>query len=246
MWPSSSTTSTAVSWSIGWLIVAMTPMFIMTLMTSLAFTAMRCASSATVTVSPICTSRLTGAAGRSKPCCVETLTCTGRRDLEAWCCFFFLKRALASLDTCSSARCARRRASRSGSRDGLARSPASRRRSASCTLAGFGLATRLFFGGHARFFVGATLRFLFQLQALPCLGFALLRLQALLLQPILFLRLVRAFDVVLGALDLVLVPVDFLLLHARLLFEHAAIEVGLLAAHLDVDHARAALRARRP
>ena len=40
-------------------------MFIMTLMTSFAFTAMRWASSATVTVSPICTSRLTGAAGRS-------------------------------------------------------------------------------------------------------------------------------------------------------------------------------------
>ena len=32
----------------GWLMVAITPMFIMTLMTSLAFTAMRCASSATV------------------------------------------------------------------------------------------------------------------------------------------------------------------------------------------------------
>ena len=148
---------------------------------------MRCASSATVMVSPICTSRLTGAAGRSKPCCVETLTCTGRRDLDAWCCFFFLKRALASLDTCSSARCAR-----AGSPLGLAHLRGLRglRFAATLrflTLAGLGLATRLFFGGHARFFVSATLRLFFQLLALPRLGLALLRLQALLLDPILFL-----------------------------------------------------------
>jgi hypothetical protein len=109
------------------------------------------------------------------------------------------------------------------------------------TLAGLGLATRLFLGEHARFFVGAPLRFFFQLQALPRLGLALLRLHALLFQPILFLRLLRALDVVLLALDFLLLPVDFFLLYARPLFEHAAIEVGLLAAHFDVDHARAAL-----
>src|SRR5262249_29905155 len=103
------------------------------------------------------------------------------------------------------------------------------------TLAGLGLATRLFFGEHARFFVGATLRFFFQLQALPRLGLALLRLQALLLQPIFFLRLFGALDVLLRLLDFLLGAVDFFLLHAGALFEHAAIEVGLLAAHLDVD-----------
>ena len=67
VWPISSTTSTAVSWSIGWLMVAMTPMFIRTLMTSVALTAIFCASSATLTVSPMPTSRTTGAVGISNP-----------------------------------------------------------------------------------------------------------------------------------------------------------------------------------
>ncbi len=39
-WPISSITSTAVSWSTGWLIVAMTPMLSIVFMTSLDFTAM--------------------------------------------------------------------------------------------------------------------------------------------------------------------------------------------------------------
>ena len=56
MWPISSTTSTAVSWSTGWLIVAMTPMLSIVFMTSLDLTAIRWASSATVIVSPIATS----------------------------------------------------------------------------------------------------------------------------------------------------------------------------------------------
>ena len=47
VWPNSSTTSVAVSWSMGWLIVAITPIFIIVLMTSLALTAMRLASSPT-------------------------------------------------------------------------------------------------------------------------------------------------------------------------------------------------------
>jgi len=46
----------------------MAPMFIMILMTSLAFTAMRAASSPTVMVSGICTSRTCGATGFSKAC----------------------------------------------------------------------------------------------------------------------------------------------------------------------------------
>ncbi len=43
VWPNSSTTSCAVSWSMGWLMVAITPIFIMVLMTSFALTAMRLA-----------------------------------------------------------------------------------------------------------------------------------------------------------------------------------------------------------
>ena len=47
--------------------VAITPMFIMVLMTSVALTAIFCASSCGVIVSPIDTSRTTGAVGNSKP-----------------------------------------------------------------------------------------------------------------------------------------------------------------------------------
>ena len=47
--------------------VAITPMFISDLMTSVAFTAILLASSATVVVAPIATSRTTGALGFSNP-----------------------------------------------------------------------------------------------------------------------------------------------------------------------------------
>ncbi len=79
MWPNSSTTSVAVSWSIGWLIVAITPIFIICLMTSLALIAMRLASSPTVIVSGICTSRLTGAVGSTNPWRASTCTWPERR-----------------------------------------------------------------------------------------------------------------------------------------------------------------------
>ena len=78
-WPISSTTSTAVSWSTGWLIVAMTPMLSIVFMTSLDLTAMRWASSATVMVSPIATSRCTGSVGSSKPCLRSVPTLAARR-----------------------------------------------------------------------------------------------------------------------------------------------------------------------
>ncbi len=74
MWPISSTTSVAVSRSMGWLMVAITPMFIMVLMTSVALTAIFCAISCAVMVSPMVTSRLTGAVGISKACFASTLT----------------------------------------------------------------------------------------------------------------------------------------------------------------------------
>lgn len=56
LWPSSSTTIIAVSWSSDWLMVTIWPNFINTLMTSEALTAILCASSATVMVSGTCTS----------------------------------------------------------------------------------------------------------------------------------------------------------------------------------------------
>ena len=99
--PNSSTTSWAVSWSMGWLMVAITPIFIMVLMTSFALTAMRLASSPTVIVSGSCTSRLTGAVGwANSPPRASTLTCTWRLNRFADC--FFLKRAPAPAPTCSS------------------------------------------------------------------------------------------------------------------------------------------------
>src|SRR5512132_312315 len=59
----SCTTIIAVSWSSTWLMVAMLPSFISTLMTSTALTDIRCASSPTVIVSGTAISRTTGSAG---------------------------------------------------------------------------------------------------------------------------------------------------------------------------------------
>ena len=56
-WPISVTTSSAVSGSIAWLMVAITPMRIIVLITSAPRSAMREASSCTVMVSGIVTSR---------------------------------------------------------------------------------------------------------------------------------------------------------------------------------------------
>lgn len=66
-WPSSSTTSTAVSWSSTWLMVAITPILNSVLTTSAPFSASFCARSPTVMPSPIAISRTTGAVGREKP-----------------------------------------------------------------------------------------------------------------------------------------------------------------------------------
>ncbi len=98
LWPSSSTTSIAVSWSIVWLMVAMTPMFMSTLMTSVALTESFCARSATMTVSPTATSRLTGAVGFSKPW-RGSASAGAVRALRR---FFFLCRALTSPAMCNS------------------------------------------------------------------------------------------------------------------------------------------------
>jgi len=62
-WPISWTTIIAVSWSITWLMVTIEPIFIMTLMTSAAFTLILCARSATEMVSGIGTSMTLGSEG---------------------------------------------------------------------------------------------------------------------------------------------------------------------------------------
>ncbi len=72
------------------------PIFMRALMTSLALMAMRWASSLTVIVSPMSTSRTTGAVGFSKICCGSRLTATLRRR-----CFFFLRRPPMPSATCS-------------------------------------------------------------------------------------------------------------------------------------------------
>jgi hypothetical protein len=56
LWPISSTTIIAVSWSSCWLMVTIWPSFIICLMTSEALTDILCARSATLMVSGTCTS----------------------------------------------------------------------------------------------------------------------------------------------------------------------------------------------
>ena len=102
VWPISSTTSMAVSCSMVWLMVAITPMFIMTLMTSVALTAIFCASSPTVMASPIATSRTTRAVGISNPCFASASLPIDRRRPSRD--FFFLWRELTSPTICSSCR----------------------------------------------------------------------------------------------------------------------------------------------
>ncbi len=80
--------------------VAMTPMFIMTLMTSVALTAIFCASSPTVIASGIATSRITRAVGISKPCLVSESPPIERRRPSRD--FFFLCLELTSPTMCSS------------------------------------------------------------------------------------------------------------------------------------------------
>jgi len=80
LWPISSTTIMAVSWSSGWLMVTIWPSFIRCLITSEALTAILCASSATVMVSGTCTSCTRASAG-ADGCLLVTVTviATARR-----------------------------------------------------------------------------------------------------------------------------------------------------------------------
>ena len=106
VWPSSSTTMTAVSWSMTWLMVTIMPRPIRALMSSVALIDIFCASSPTVIVSGITTSRTTGAVGISNAWRVGWVRTTGR-DF----CFLRLRPAL-SLATCSSSRLLRPRSRR--------------------------------------------------------------------------------------------------------------------------------------
>ena len=76
LWPISSTTIMAVSWSSGWLMVTIWPSFIRCLMTSEALTAILCASSATVMVSGTCTSITRASAGAACTCCLASRSLT--------------------------------------------------------------------------------------------------------------------------------------------------------------------------
>src|SRR6218665_3174877 len=68
LWPRSSTTIIAVSWSSGWLMVTIWPIFISALMTSEALIDILCATSATVMVSGTCTSMMRVSAGAACRC----------------------------------------------------------------------------------------------------------------------------------------------------------------------------------
>ena len=68
VWPISSTSSVAVSWSSTWLIVTREPISIKALITSAALTDIANARSATEIVSGMATSCTTGAVGRSNAC----------------------------------------------------------------------------------------------------------------------------------------------------------------------------------
>ena len=199
VWPNSSTTSVAVSWSIGWLIVAITPIFIIVLMTSLALIAMRLASSPTVIVSGICTSRLTGRRGLDEP--VARLDLHLARAAVAALRLLLLLEARAGVGgdvqflAAVLGRRARRRRARLGARLGGgtrgfgARGGSAARRSASARSRSRAFA-RLLLGGGARVGFGARARLFFQLAALlgldalafALLGGARLGLGALLLQ----------------------------------------------------------------
>ena len=269
VWPNSSTTSWAVSWSIGWLIVAITPIFIMVLMTSLALTAMRLASSPTVIVSGSWTSRLTGAVGNSKPWrrfdadlrgAAETVRrllllearAGVRRDVQFLAAVLRGRRALAGSTFGSRAfgralrngygrrRGCRRSARRSrpdrfrhAHADGLAarRSPSLRSRSArsraccSAWAAASASARRLASSSALRR-ASASSR-----SRSPC---SAARRSASCRSASRRCASSAPFA-----------RVDFFLPCALLFFEHGAIQVGLLATHLDRDRARAALRATR-
>ena len=102
-----------------------------------------------------------------------------------------------------------------------------------------GLLARLHLGLAARLLLRGALAVLL-VAAAPVLLLEPLAIEALLLEPLVLGALERG----LGLLLALALTVDLLLLMARLILEHLALDVGALAAHFDVDGARAALRAR--
>ena len=122
--------------------------------------------------------------------------------------------------------------------DDLARRLARLGRGGALALA-LGLLARLHLGLAPRLLLGGALAILL-VAAPPVLLLEALAIEPLLLQPLVLGALERGLGLLLG----LALPIDFLLLMARLILEHLALDVGALAAHLDIDGARAALRAR--
>ena len=214
-------------------------------MTSVALTAIRCARSATVIVSGIWTSRTTGAVGRSNPCCVSTLTCTGRRLT-----FFLRRRAAAPSATCKRM-------------VGLARPTTAlrrrlwafrlrgawrwrhRRRRRCCGTAGRAAASRAALAW--RSVSSAASRFASSSAASRCCSASRASISRCLL---LLGSAALLLELALGGEPLLVLGttlcVELFLLLARLLLEHVALDVGSLAANLDIDGPRSPLPAREP
>ena len=106
--------------------------------------------------------------------------------------------------------------------------------------------TELFFGALFRGLVGGGRAALLFFEPLALVGFALLGRVPLALGRLALLALFLHGALDGGARFLFSAArgVELFLLLARLLFEHVALDVGALLAHLDVDRARAALAAR--
>src|SRR5580698_10538474 len=195
----------------------MTPIFINVLMTSVALTAIFCASSPTVMASVIATSRTTRAVGISKPCFASVSAAIARFLL-------LVARAHVADDVQLLAPVAGRLVV-----DRIARCLGGlrgrRRRRLALALA---LLARLHFGLAPRLFLGAALAVLF-IAAPPVLLLETLAVEALFL---------RALELGLCLLLGLALAIELLLLMARLILEHLALYVGALAAHFDIDGAR--------
>ena len=246
MWPISSTTSVAVSRSIGWLMVAITPMFSMVLMTSVALTAIFCAISCGVMVSPMVTSRLIGAVGISNAWRrLDAHAAGAGAFLDAL--LLLVARADAAGDVqllASVTRCPWPGSTTDGTGafSGLWRSGRAaavrgrgfqRRRGAalpvSCLARASSCARRGFFG----LLLAAWLRLRCGGGSPPpCARFPCARLPG---------ARARRLPALPCSLRL---RVGFVLVLLVLLFENVALDVGLLVADFDVHRARAALRAR--
>ena len=208
-------------------------------MTSLALMAIRCASSLTVIVSPISTSRTTGSVGFSNAVL--------RIDAHGHCAAALLLLLAAPAHAVGDVQrvIAVARLLDHPLFLGLLARALGVRTLLRLLLALRGLAA-LFVGALFRGFVGGGRAALLVLEPLALLGLALLGREPLALGRFALLLLLAdgALDGGAGVLFGAARGVELFLLLARLLLEHVALDVGALLAHLDVDRAGAALAAR--